>query len=445
MKKLHKNVVLLSALSVAFQSRFPHLSVRNDVNPEEQLKAINKALEDIGGKLKTHAENSIKEMDKLGKDMKAETKKEIDALLITQNGLLDEQTKVLARLGDVEQKVADWKKNLNTQQNSGKILTLGQQFVNHEEFIEQAKNFTKGNINIQVKKPAILNAITSGDASGGALVEPQRLGVVQGPTRELRVRDLLIWGRTTKGDVEFPKEETFTNNADAVSENPVNGKPESDLTYTLESEKVRTLAHWIKASKQVLDDAPMLAAMINTKLTYGLLVKEEDQIMKGSGTGQELHGLFTQAVSYVQPSGIQVTTENRIDRIRLAMLQIELADYKASAITLNPTDWTNIELLKNGNLNYLFSNPFGMTTPMLWGKPVVPTKSLDFDEFMVGDFQNGAMGWDREDANVAVSNIDGNDFTKNMVTILAELREAITVYQNAAFVKGTFDGLNGSN
>jgi HK97 family phage major capsid protein len=87
------------------------------------------------------------------------------------------------------------------------------------------------------------------------------------------------------------------------------------------------------------------------------------------------------------------------------------------------------------------ANPRGILGPVLWGKPVVPTKSLAIDEALVGAFQLGAQIWEAEGANITVSNQDRDNFVKNMVTILAEMDEALTVYRPEAFVKGSLAGL----
>ncbi|PSJ20014.1 phage major capsid protein, partial [Halomonas sp. ND22Bw] len=91
-----------------------------------------------------------------------------------------------------------------------------------------------------------------------------------------------------------------------VSENPSGGKPESDITFELDSENVATIAHWIQASRQVLADAGMLQSYIDGRLRYGLKLKEEAQLLKGSGVGLNINGLFTQASQYANP-GVTVT------------------------------------------------------------------------------------------------------------------------------------------
>jgi HK97 family phage major capsid protein len=68
-----------------------------------------------------------------------------------------------------------------------------------------------------------------------------------------------------------------------------------------------------------------LQSYIDGRLRYGLAFKEEQQILNGDGTGQNLLGIIPQATAYVRPTGV-TTTASKIDTLRYAMLQAVLAD-----------------------------------------------------------------------------------------------------------------------
>ena len=131
----------------------------------------------------------------------------------------------------------------------------------------------------------------------------------------------------------------------------------------------------------------------------------------------------------------------RIDRLRLAMLQVALAEYAADGIALHPVDWAAIELTKDSQNQYLIANPRAIAGPTLWGLPVAATQAFNAGEYTVGAWQQGAQGWDREDAKLIVSLEDRDNVIKNMVTMLVEERLSLTVYRPESFVKGTFADL----
>jgi HK97 family phage major capsid protein len=47
-----------------------------------------------------------------------------------------------------------------------------------------------------------------------------------------------------------------------------------------------------------MDDAPMLQSYVNNRLLYGLALKEENQMLNGDGTGDNLEGLNKVATAY---------------------------------------------------------------------------------------------------------------------------------------------------
>ena len=394
---------------------------------EEDIKTINASLKEVGDQLKANAERAQKEIAAHQK-MSEETRAKVDELLVKQGELQ-------ANLQAAEQVIAKLEAGGGS---AARPRSMGEIVAESDEFKARADALARGKGSFTVGVHA---AITEDAASAGDLIEPTRVpGVVATPQQRLFIRDLLSWGRTGSNSVEYVKETGFTNNAAPVSENPSAGKPESDLTFDLASAPVATIAHWIHASKQVLSDAGMLQSYIDGRLRYGLKLKEEAQILKGSGVGLNINGLFTQATSYSNP-GVNPQNETILDRLRLALLQVELAEYSADGIVLNPIDWAAIELTKTQDNAYLMANPRGVLGPVLWGRPVVATKSLSAGEFLVGAFQMGAQGWDREDASVTVSTEDRDNFIKNMVTILCEERVGLTVYRPEAFVKGDLSDL----
>lgn len=394
---------------------------------EKEYKQVQKDLKSVGDDLKAFAEQSQKEL-KAASQVSAETKASVDALLTTQGELN-------ARLQAAEQLLA--KVEANGGGEPARPQSWGEQVLAAEAF----QNF-RPNSGSRLHIP-IQASVQSDQGSAGNIVRPDRVpGIVPQGEQRLLIRDLLRWGRTTSNSVEFVRETGFTNNAAPVDEAPSDPKPQSQLTFEPASASVATIAHWILATKQVLADVSMMQSHIDGRLRYGLKLVEEAQLLKGSGVGLNIHGIHTQATSYANP-GVTVQAETMIDRLRLAMLQVTLADYAADGFVLNPIDWAGIELTKDQENRYIFANVMQLAGPTLWGRPVVPTKSMDAGEFLTGAFSMGAEGWDREDVQVIVSLEDSDNVRKNMVTLLCEERVALTVYRPESFVKGEFEVASG--
>jgi HK97 family phage major capsid protein len=259
----------------------------------------------------------------------------------------------------------------------------------------------------------------------------RRPGIIPGAFRTLRVRDLIASGNTISNAVEFTRELLFTNNAAETAEGVT--KPESVLTFELYSAPVVTIAHWLKVSRQILNDAPALVAYIENRLRYGVELREETQIVAGNGVGQNLIGITTSPnfTAFTPTSG-----DTAIDSFNRAIRALDAADYPANGIILNPATWGSIERLKDENKNYLIGSPFGAIVPTLWGKPVALTASMTANKLLVAAFDIAFMYLTREDTVVEMSESDDTNFQQNLVTIRAEKRGVLGGLRPASVLYG---------
>ncbi len=146
---------------------------------------------------------------------------------------------------------------------------------------------------------AITTLSTDTDGAAGDLVRSTRIpGVLEIPQRRMTVRDLISPGRMDGSVLEYVKETGFTNGAGMVAEGAA--KPQSSLKLDLISTTAKVVAHYMKASRQILSDAAQLASMIDQRLRFGLAFKEEQQLLSGDGIGQNLLGMKYKFVSFFQ-------------------------------------------------------------------------------------------------------------------------------------------------
>ena len=314
--------------------------------------------------------------------------------------------------------------------------TLGEKMA-ESEGLKQLIDDPRGvrHAKMDVKATTITSATTAAAGSAGGLIIPQyQTGIVAPNQRRLTIRDLLLQGTTNSNAITYMRETGFTNAA-AVQAKEGDKKAQSDLQFDQQTVNVSTIAHYIKASKQILSDAPMLASYIDGRLMYGLKLVEEQQLLNGDGLNGNLKGIIPQATAFANPA-TSVTTYTIIDQLRLAMLQAVLAEYPATGHVLNPIDWATIEIAKDNQARYLIGNPQGTTAPTLWGLPVVATQSMQAGKFLTGAFNMAAQIFDAETASIEVG-FENDDFTRNLVTVLCEERLALAVYRPEAFIYGT--------
>ncbi|MBE3637471.1 phage major capsid protein [Mangrovicoccus algicola] len=370
--------------------------------------------------VKEVAEKAL-EMAQKGETASAAFKADMDEKLSAMNGMK-------AQLAELEQKLARGPGDGETEAKS-----LGQRFVENDEFKSLQAAPRKGaSASMEVK--ADITTATTGAGGVGAAIQPNyRPGVLEQPRRRLTVRQLLMPGSTDSPIVDYTRETGFANNAGPVAEGGL--KPQSDLTLEDVQTRTKVLAHWFRVSKQTLSDVAQIRTLIDTRLLYGLQLIEENQLLFGDGTGENLHGIVPQATAYANPMTGGDTQS--IDRIRLMLLQASLAEYPSDGIVMNPIDWAWIELLKDTEGRYIIGQPQGTIGATLWNAPVVATQAMTVDKVLAGAFGMGAQIFDQWAGRIETGFQD-DDFTRNKVTILAEERLALAVYRPEAFIFGDF-------
>ncbi|UWQ16150.1 phage major capsid protein [Jannaschia sp. M317] len=396
-----------------------------------------KTAAEIGAELKKSQEIAAKTADQakeLAEDALGRAKKS-EQLSAAQKQAADE---ALTKLNEVVEQVATLGQKMARAQGheaaAARAKTLGLQFVDSDqgkELLEKGGDF-RGKASLHMKA-TITSATTDAAGSAGDAVDATRLpGIITPPDRRLTIRDLIMPGQMDGSALEYVRETGFTNNAAPVAEGAA--KPQSDIQLELVSTSAKVIAHYAKASRQILDDAAMLRTYIDGRLRYGLAYKEELQLLNGDGTGQNLLGIVPQATAF--SAAFVPDAANILDTLRLAQLQAVLAEYPATGHVLNPIDWSKLEMLKDNDGNYIIGQPQGNAAPSMWGLPVVATQAMAAGKFLTGAFQLGAQVFDRWQARIEVATENEDDFVKNLVTILCEERLALAVYRPEAFIYG---------
>lgn len=333
-----------------------------------------------------------------------------------------------ARIFELEQKGARRGGDGSESHSSG----WGAHFVRERETEIKSITESRGRTSLQMKA-TLTTATTDAAGSVGDLATAYRDQALMMPKRRLLIRNLLNVIQISSGSVEYPEQVGRATNAGMVAEGDT--KPSSDVQFEMKQVPTRVIAHWMKASRQVLEDVPQLSSIIDQELRYGLALKEESQILYGDGTGQNLRGLVPQATAYTAP--ITIEGINKIDVIGLAILQASLTDISPDGVVIHPYDWWEMRLLKDAQGNYILGNPQTVTQPVLFGLPAVVTPAMTATDFLVGAFNEQTL-YDRWEARVEVGFVN-DDFIKNLVTILGEERVGLAAKRPQALITGDFN------
>jgi HK97 family phage major capsid protein len=277
--------------------------------------------------------------------------------------------------------------------------------------------------------------------AGSYPIFPYRVGLIPQMFPPLVMRDVVpVVPLDGTNAVEYVRE-----NWSLLADYQVNEgdkKPQSGVQYTEYVSPVRTIAHFAKVSRQMAQDVPFIMTTIEQKLSLGVSLKEDKEILYGDNTAGHLWGIMPQATkeaSFWTPPGTG-NTFNSIDELNIASTHIENQFYFPNAIILNPTDEAKIEMLKTSFGSYVLSDrsPRADGVQTLWGLPIVTTPNMTVGDFLVGAFPGQCALFDRETVTVEIAFQNEDDFLRNLITLRAEERVAFAVFVPQAFACGPF-------
>ena len=269
-------------------------------------------------------------------------------------------------------------------------------------------------------------------------------GITPIPRSQPFFAQLLNVGRTTGNTVSYAEMKNPDGGAGMTGEG--SAKTQADFDLVEAKADVKKITSYIKTSKEALDDIAALQAEINGELITLVKNKLDAQLLSGDGTGNNLTGVTTAATAFAAGSfAASINAANNFDVLAVAVNQVMIAEVQSGEpagfmpnyIVMHPTDVIKMKLTKDSNNQYIFPISMPGISEVI-NVPVVSNPRMTVDKFLVGDFTKAQLRI-REDVNIQIG-YENDDFTKNLVTILAEMRVAAFVKSNhtKAFVYGDF-------
>ena len=336
-----------------------------------------------------------------------------------------------------------------------RVKDLGLEIVGSAEFKAAMAGFKGGRVpekaRFQTDPISVKSLFTGTDStSAGVFVTPEQTGILEMlGRRALTIRDLISTRTTGSDTVEYVRQTAHTNAAAPVAEATTSAapthdvatgdpilapgggyKPEGSWSFERETATVKTIAEWVPATKRALADAGQLQGLINDELRKDVAEEEENQILNGDGTGENLPGILSTPGIQAQAfdTDIFVTTRKAITKARLG------GRVAPNAILLNPLDVETIDLAREtAGGKFLGAGPFSMGPRTLWSLPIVESEAIASGRGLVGDFSKAVL-WDRQQTTVTMTDSHADFFIRNLVAVLAEERLAFGVTRPTAFV-----------
>jgi len=411
-------------------SKFKGFLEEKGIN-EEQAKA--KSIDELMALHSEFQEKNRKEIEDL---VKAKASKEDilalkEELIENHNKFANENLAAMKKsvegLGLTVKKLTDIKEgdvSLNGANDMFKSLK------ENKEALLKMKGESSAKVSFSSKAAGVM--LSSTNVSGGNVPVEQRLaGLDVLPSRTVRLLDIVNRGAADSPTISWVSQANKDGAADQTAEGTLKNQIDFDLVVNQESLKKTT----------AFIDIPFMNAEINNELTREILKKVEEEVYSGAGTGNNLNGIFTQASAFVAATApVAVDNANLVDVLRTAATQIKIANQDAPTyIMLNPSDVLGLLQIKRSTVDKAYIDALQMVAGSLSldGIPIIETTLVAQDSYLIGDFRKATV-YDKGSIDIKIG-YENDDFTKNLVTILAEWRglNVIKTNQTTAFVKGT--------
>lgn len=363
------------------------------------------------------------------------------------------------------------------------MRTAGQMVIGSEEYATKAKDGITGATFAQVDlRGSMLYAgegaefrandtITSATSGAGAAGVFRPVGTPADfppPVRQRRlfVRDLLNVQPTGLASVPYIRESMPSTDESANTVGGTNdsgarmtaegaAKQQVDMAWSQDDAPARKVTAWIPLTTEIIEDAPTLMGYVDGRLVYLLALREEIQILDGTGTAPQLKGILRfsglQSQDPVAYPGQTIDTDDvslaHIDAMAtlgMAISLVENVDGEADGIVIHPLDYWPIVTTRRAaqfeGQGGIPSGPFSTPPGDLWGLPTVRSRSTKLHEPVVGSWGLGATLFDRQRTTIKVGNQHSDYFTTNKVAVVAEERVALAVHRPDFFVKAKLYG-----
>ena len=401
---------------------------------EEEFKALTAKIEKATGEtMDSKLQDAFKELDpqvleKLNKDS-VELNKSLEVLTkesAEQKETIKAQGEALTKLKEVGSKL----EGLSFKQQVSKLLN-----DNKDALTAMKNGDSKNNVRMTIK--AVGDMTTGANVTGQIPQAEREGGITRIVRRQPFLLELVSTGQISSTLWEWVQQ-TGAEGAPAMTAEGA-AKAQIDFDLVLASAPVRKVTAYIKISKEMLDDIPLMEAEVNEELRERINLEIDSQILSGDGTGQNLTGILENATAFAAGSFAGAVDEaNNKDVLRIAINQIMVAQFQPNFIVMHPSDVTQMDVEKASDGHYIMPPFVNNDNTTVKGIPIITNTGVTEGDYLVGDFTKSAVRF-KEGLTFDVG-FENDDFTKNFVTILAEARLVHRVKSNhyPAFVTGDF-------
>ena len=287
-------------------------------------------------------------------------------------------------------------------------------FVEDKDNIEAAKKHQTVSRELHLKDAALMTTANAKPAIDVLNVEVDRT-IHAAPEEVNAIYPRLVKGSTASPNITWVNRVDPEGGAAFIEEGAL--KPLKDWNYETETSVAKKVAVSCKVSTEMLSDAPFMRAEIDRLLRAELMAKVDEKLLSGTGASGEIKGITVGAAGYTTSDlDDKIDNPNYADAIRAAVLQLRMLNFTPNILFINPVDKAMIDLTKDTTGRYISAELLAV----IRGLTIIETTRIEKGKFLLMDSSKWMVrpyealrleyGWEND------------DFRKNLVTVIAEMR-----------------------
>lgn len=280
------------------------------------------------------------------------------------------------------------------------------------------------------------NSITGSNTNAGRFAINNNETIVPLARNQVHIRQVIGMGATDQEVYPYLRE-TAKEGAFAVQDPEASAKAQVEYKAELITAVESTIAAWQKIGRQTLSNVRGLSSFIQLVMVADLLIKEDDELLNGTGANGRVQG-FLQSASAPNTFGLTIASPQIYDVIAGSAAKLAALNYNANFALVNPVDYWKMVTLKDQEQAYLQNIIYNASASALnvFGIPVVSTTAITAGNFVVGDSRY-VMPMQREGISLRFFEEDDKNVQENLITARIEERILQAVYRPDAFVGGS--------
>lgn len=274
---------------------------------------------------------------------------------------------------------------------------------------------------LEIRAPHTMMVSTDTDQPNNIIPPAQHLpGVVDLIRNQPYILDYVNLGRTNRAVITWVNKVNKEGNAQFIGEGVL--KPLASFQLEPQISNAKKIAERMKASTEILEDVDEMEALIRNELEYEVRMGVHTALLfNPAATATAPAGIVSYASAYTLV-GVATTNPNNADATRAAITQLYTLNFRRNLVAfMNPVDVTNLEISKATDGHYILV-PFVSRDGVLRVKsvPVVEENDIPVGRLLIGDmsrinvriYKDFTVSWGWEN----------DDFSKNLVTVIGEMR-----------------------